>query len=101
MKGNSPYRGFDQRLVDGYTTIYICHRPGTGRAPASKEARRDVNDTSTIIDDGEKVEKRSETSAMCTTLAELRRMVDSVPADRRRLVTEALPTSEKLQTSAD
>ena len=41
-------------------------RPGA--CSASNEARRDVNDKSPIIDGGEKVEKMSETSAMCTKI---------------------------------
>ena len=56
-----------------------------------------------IIYDGEKCEKKkeSETSAMCTKSAEVRQMVGSVPVDRWRLVTEALPTFQKLKNSAD
>ena len=71
----------------------------SGACSALNEARLDVNYKSLIINDGEKVEKkRSETLAMCTKSAEVHQMVGSVPADRQRLVTEALPTS---QNSAD
>ena len=71
-----------------------------GACSASKEALRDVN-KSPIIDGGEKSEKRSDTSAMCTKSAVVRQVVGSVPADHRRSVTEALPTSPKPRNSTD
>ena len=88
------------------TQRYACYRPGIGRAPAAhqKEAKRNVKDKSPITDDREKVgqrKKRSEMTAMCTKSAKVRQMVGSVPDDRRRLDTEALPTSQKLKSSAN
>ena len=65
--------------------------PSTGNWPgvcsASKETWRDVSNKFAIITTGEKVKKRSETSAMCIKLAKIRQMVGSVPA-RWQLVTE-------------
>ena len=51
-----------------------------------------------IIDDGEKVDK---TVRKVSDVYKVGQMVGSVPADRRRIVTEALPTSQKLKNSAD
>ena len=70
-----------------------------GACCASKEARRDVNDKSPIVDDGEKVEKKVQSVGDMYKSAEVLQIVSSVPADRRRLVTEALPTSKKLNSA--
>ena len=63
-----------------------------GACSASKEARRDVNDKSPVINSGEKVGKRSETSAICTNSAVVHQLAGIVPADRRQLVN----TSDRL-----
>ena len=70
------------------TPRYACHRPEINRAP--EEHRWKPGEMSTSIGDGERVEKRSETSAMCTKSAEVCQVVGSVPADRQRLITETL-----------
>ena len=63
----------------------------TGACSALKEVPQDVNDKSPIIDGGKKVGKRSENSAICTKSDVVCQMVGSVPADRRRLVSEIIP----------
>ena len=78
--------------------MYCIGQKTVGRLQCIKGSRRDINDMSPIIDDGEKVEKKSESSAMCIKCAEVRQMVGSVLADRRRLVKKALPISKNSNT---
>ena len=54
---------------------------------ASEVAWLDVIDKSLINDNREKVEKRSETSVMCTKSAKVCHIVSDVPGDRRGLVS--------------
>ena len=72
-----------------------------GACSASKEALRNVNNKSPIIDDGEKVEKEVRNIGDAHKSADVRQMVGSVTADRRLVVTEALSTTQKLRNSAD
>ena len=98
----SEYSARDQQLVNGYkATCMPSAWNQSGTCSASKEVWQDVNDTSPIIDDGEKVEKRSKISAVFTQSAEVPQIVGSVPADCGRLVVEALPTFQNLKNSAD
>ena len=86
------------------TPGYGRNRPRIGRATAvhRRKPSRDVNDKSPMIYDGEKVEKKK-----VRNVGDVNKVgripLDSrqCPVDRRRLVAEALPTSEKLKNSAD